>query len=161
MVADFAELKTNAEIISKEINKAMKKNIDMRVPFGLIARSQFKFERALFLQTTGPGKFEDFKGGQSGRSATSKFKDVGFKYPILFRTGRLGTSLLQPGGENILNIQPDVLQMGTRVPYSKFHQFGTSRMAARPFLFVDNQRRKAWTKIIRTHSKKAFKQFDG
>jgi phage gpG-like protein len=58
--------------------------------------------------------------------------------PILTRTGDLRESLrwggsgLGPGG--IFQATPSFVVAGTAIPYGKYHQTGTSRMPARPFL---------------------------
>jgi len=166
----------NLREFSAVLSKAGAKASDLRVPFGLIARSQFIFERAVF-KLKSAGQYQDlstkpflarwtvkenpslswtfFPGGYK----EYKEKVAGFVYPILLRTGRMARSLLTPGGENILRIGTKSLEMGTQVPYGIHHQFGTSRMPARPFLFIDDQRLGSWKRIINDHLKKSFVKF--
>jgi phage gpG-like protein len=57
--------------------------------------------------------------------------------PILVRTERLRRSFSlagQKGGDQIYDALPESLTIGSAVPYARFHQRGTSRMAARPIL---------------------------
>jgi phage gpG-like protein len=58
--------------------------------------------------------------------------------PILTREGRLRNSLAWNGSnvgpEGIFEAHPMFAVAGTSVPYGKFHQWGTSKMPARPFL---------------------------
>lgn len=51
--------------------------------------------------------------------------------PILRASDRMFRSLVEQGGENILEETPNSLTFGTSVPYARFHQDGTDRMAAR------------------------------
>ena len=45
------------------------------------------------------------------------------------------TSLIRPGARGNVNIQsPNSLEYGTDIPYADFHEFGTSRIPARPYL---------------------------
>lgn len=157
MAQNFIEFESNAEEFSQIVGKALDRATDLRVPFGLIARSQFKFERLIFQNSTGPGQFPDLSDGYKRQ----KIGEVGFAYPILFKTGKLARSLLQPGGENITNIGPTSLEMGTQVPYASVHQFGLDGIPTRKFLFIDFQRRRAWKLIIENNLKKAFQIFKG
>lgn len=141
----------NAQEFAAFLHNATKQAGDLRVAWGLIAKSQFKFQRQIF-QLKGPGKYQDL----SPKYKLSKQRAVGFIYPILFRKGRLAYSLLQPGGENILRISPTKLFFGTSVPYAGFHQFGTKNLPIRPFLFIDEQRARAWRSIVLAHLKKGF-----
>ncbi len=57
--------------------------------------------------------------------------------PILVKTERLRRSFSlggQKGGDQVYEAQPLSLTMGTAVPYARYHQRGTARMAARPIL---------------------------
>jgi phage gpG-like protein len=50
---------------------------------------------------------------------------------LLVATGALRNSLTNPGAGEVTELE---LRFGTDVPYGRFHQYGTSRMPARPFL---------------------------
>lgn len=57
--------------------------------------------------------------------------------PILVREGTLRESLRWSGtvgDQGIFNAQPQYAFVGTKVKYGVYHQHGTSRMPARPFL---------------------------
>jgi phage gpG-like protein len=41
------------------------------------------------------------------------------------------------------------LALGTRVSYAAFHQFGTSRMPARPLVVLSGARAAKWAEIVR------------
>lgn len=49
-------------------------------------------------------------------------------------TGRLARSFVPRGRENVLRIKGDSIEYGTTVPYAIYHELGTSRFRARPFL---------------------------
>lgn len=54
---------------------------------------------------------------------------------MLYRnTGRLARSFVPRSRDNILKVERDSIVYGTRVPYAAFHEYGTSRFIARPFL---------------------------
>lgn len=148
----------NRERFAKFLRDAQKSMGDLRVPFGLIARSQFKFQRQIFqLEGKKPGQYQDL----SPKYKVYKTNKLGNPYPILFFSGKLAASMLNPGGDNILRITKTFMEFGTRVvsakgaPYPRFHQFGDGNNPRRPFLFIDEQRRKAWMNIIRIHARKA------
>lgn len=149
-MADKIEVSaTNQEEFSRLLKRARESAGDLRVVWGLIARSAFKFNRTIF-QLSGPGKYTDlsasYKKWKAGR--------IGSAYPILFLKGRLALSMLTPGGENVLDIDKNRMFFGTSVPYARYHQEGTSRMPARPPFFLDFQRQRAWSQIVRAHLKK-------
>lgn len=81
------------------------------------------------------------RGGQTWAPLTEKYGKWKAKRfpgkPILVRTERLRRSLTLGGsgtGDQVLDMQPMTLTMGTMVPYARFHQRGTKRMVARPVL---------------------------
>jgi phage gpG-like protein len=53
---------------------------------------------------------------------------------ILIDTGTMRSSLLFEGGDHIQDVGADFLTWGTDDPKSYFHQMGTSRIPARPFV---------------------------
>jgi phage gpG-like protein len=55
---------------------------------------------------------------------------------MLVATGALRASLAGQTGESERVATSTELRFGTRVPYARFHEDGTSRMPARPFLGV-------------------------
>ena len=63
------------------------------------------------------------------------------RWPLRRRTGRLRRSLTWAGHRlgrgGIFESSPDRLRFGTTIFYSRFHQHGTSRHAARPLIHVD------------------------
>lgn len=61
---------------------------------------------------------------------------------ILQATRKLMYSLTRKGGDHIEEVTDDSLLVGSRIPYGRFHQRGTSRMPARrPVDFTDLDRR--------------------
>lgn len=112
---------------------------DLRIPFGLILSDFYKSEQAIF-KLKSPGQYPDFKsGGADSRYAKLKEKAVGFKYPLLVRTGALAASLLSrnaPG--SISQIEAQSLTVGTSIEYGIYHQSDEprSKIPLRKFLFI-------------------------
>ena len=63
--------------------------------------------------------------------------------PILIRTGRLFNSV-----RNLYGAPNDIKDheafFGTNVPYAKFHQYGTTKMAKREFIFEPHHAAEKW-----------------
>lgn len=81
------------------------------------------------------------RGGQTWQPLSERYgKWKAKRYPgkpILVATERLRRSLSlggQKGGDQVYEASPLSLTMGTAVPYARYHQRGTARMAARPIL---------------------------
>lgn len=121
------------------INRAQQACADLRVPFGLILSDFYKSEKSIF-GLKSPGKYPDFKnGGPESRYAKLKQKEVGFKYPLLVKTGALAASLLSknaPG--SIAQITYNSLTVGTAIQYGIYHQSDQPRhrIPLRKFLFI-------------------------
>lgn len=75
---------------------------------------------------------------QLGRSLA---EDTAARWPLRRRTGRLRRSLTWQGSHlgrgGIFESSPDRLAFGSSLFYSRFHQHGTKRHAARPLIHVD------------------------
>ncbi len=67
---------------------------------------------------------------------------------ILVRTGRLRGSLTSGGGGGIRVITPRRGEIGTAVPYARYHQSGTSRMPARPVIRLSPADREEITRVV-------------
>ena len=70
--------------------------------------------------------------------------DAQRRWPLRRRTGRLRESLMWAGDRlgrgGISESSPDRLRFGSAIFYSRFHQHGTKRHAARPLIHVDESR---------------------
>lgn len=55
--------------------------------------------------------------------------------PPLVRTGRLAASLSGQTTDSIFSVTPTKMQIGTRLEYAKFHQYGTTKMPKRKVVF--------------------------
>lgn len=60
-------------------------------------------------------------------------------HPLLILTGKLMNSAVGPGGDHVEIITPTSLEFGTDLYYADYHQFGTSRISARPFMGVSGE----------------------
>lgn len=136
------------------IQKTAQEVEDLSIPFALMTQSWFKSNRAIFA-LSGAGKYEDL----SDVYKPAKQRDVGFVYPILRKSGALEESITKPGDSNsvAVTINKNTLILGSKIPYGPFHQFGTRKMPARPFVLIGaeqvapeevNLRRSAWIEIL-------------
>ncbi len=71
--------------------------------------------------------------------------------PILVRTGRLRASLTSRGGDHVEAIEPQMLKIGTAVPYARFHQTGTKRMPPRPPIVIPEEAKDRWVRLIQAY----------
>lgn len=112
---------------------------DLRIPFALIAADFYKSEQAIF-GLSSAGQYPDFKsGGADSPYARRKQKLVGFKYPLLVRSGRLAASILSPSAPGaIYSATEKLLTIGTSVPEGTYHQSDEprSKIPLRKFLFI-------------------------
>lgn len=121
------------------IRRAQAVSQDLKIPFSLILKDFYKSEQAIFALQS-PGQYPDFKnGGSNSRYAMGKAKAVGFKYPLLMRSGALAASVLSdkaPGSVAIIG--PTSLLFGTNIKYGLFHQSDQPRkkIPLRKFLFI-------------------------
>lgn len=145
---------------AKAVAKAIDQVGDIKLPLQLIAKQWFQSNKAFFALKS-EGKFIDLKDS----TKDYKERNYGFIYPILrAATGNLESSITSPEGSNSINliINNNSLVLGTSVPYASYLQFGTKKMAARPFVMIGaeqtgpdefNQRRQRWIELIQNYVK--------
>lgn len=143
----------NEAALKKKFVSALRSAKDLTVAFTIIQRQEFKLQRTTF-QLKSAGKYIDLSLKYKAR----KKQKIGSAYPILFYSGKLAASLTNPGGDNISIITPRNLTFGTRVPYAIYHQSRSSRRKVpyRPFLFIDEQRVRNYSNILKAHILKPF-----
>ncbi len=148
----------NDEDFKRALDRLALATNDFRIPFGLIAKEFYRSNKKIFsLQSA--GKYPDL----SEQYKKTKKRQVGFIYPILFKTGRLASSLVNPSDpETVRIITKQNLLLGTDVPYTKFHQSDRPRtkIPQRKVVFIDggpletsagastSGRRETWLNII-------------
>jgi len=123
---------------------AILSNIQDLTPFwrDVLAPKYFQTVQALFAtggRAQGPGG--KFVGG-AWAALSPKYKVWKQQHfpgqPILVRTGALRQSLTWQGGQlgpgGVFTPMPGWVVLGTSVPWARFHQHGTKRMPARPFM---------------------------
>ena len=129
----------NDKSFRRALSRASATVQDLRIPFGLILADFYKSQQAIF-KLKSRGQYPDFKnGGPESRYAISKQKKVGFKYPLLVRTGLLSNSLLGPNNKgSIAKATKLSLTIGTSIEYGIYHQsdLARSKMPLRKFLFI-------------------------
>jgi phage gpG-like protein len=104
-------------------------------------------------QSRGPGGRFSSGGRWAPLSVDyQKWKERHFPgQPILQRTGVLRDSLVWGGSsvgpDGIFEASPTTVVVGTAVPYGVFHQTGTPKMPARPF--IDPPDPSEWASVLR------------
>lgn len=116
------------------LSEVSKVTQDLRLPFGLILKDFYKSQQAIF-SLKGPGKYPAI----SEKYGDQKQKAVGFRYPLLVRSGALAASLLGPNNKgSISQITNLSLTFGTAIKYGIYHQSDAGRrvIPLRKFLFI-------------------------
>lgn len=166
----------NVEAFKRALDKLGEVSSDFRIPFRLIASDFYRSNRKLFT-LQGAGLYQDLSParGQDGNPSTTsnykeqKLKNLGFAYPILVgRTRNLSNSILSKSHRySKFFLGRKSMEMGTTVPYGKYHQAGGNRrkIPQRKFVFIDGGpadkssdsniagRRERWMNIIEDHIK--------
>lgn len=124
----------NDRSFAAALKRASEVTQDLRIPFGLILADFYKSEQAIF-GLSSEGQYPPI----SAKYGKWKEQHVGFKYPLLVKTGKLGASLLSdsaPG--SVASIGPTQLQFGTAIQYGIYHQSDEPRkkIPLRKFLFI-------------------------
>lgn len=157
MAGPFEFALENEKLFKEQLEELRAVSLDLRIPFTLIARDFYQSEKKIFA-LKGPGRYADLKDTYKER----KQREVGFIYPMLFKTGRLAKSLLDPSSpEAETYIGKQELVLGTSVPYAIYHQSDEprSRLPQRKVVFIDGGpldeakdgkygRRERWANII-------------
>ncbi len=168
MVESFTSYEVdNDRRFRNALKAAAEVSTDFRIPFGLILRDFYKSQQSIF-KLKGPGKYPPI----SEKYGEQKQKLVGFRYPLLVRTGALAASLLGPNNKgSISQITKLSLVFGTSVRYGVYHQSDASRskIPLRKFLFIgpeaprfatDEQkgRLERWLGYVSDHVDREFKK---
>ena len=159
MAVEFSYIVENDRKVQRFLQKAAKSVDDLRDPFTRIANDFYRQNKATF-SLTGAGTLEGAKRWPDLKESTKKQKkrNYGTAYPILVATGRLAGSLINPGHpDTVKNIKKRSLELGTNVPYAKFHQYGTRNIPMRKPVFIRTRQAARWLNIIKDYIPKAFK----
>ena len=153
----------NNEAFKNKLDDLGKQTNDFRIPFRLISSDFYRSQKQLF-GLDSAGLFEDL----SDNYWPQKQKKLGFIYPILLgETGDLSESTLGRNHKHsIFFLGRKELQIGSSVPYGKYHQsdkLGKGIIPQRKFVFITggkgdlskdsgiHGRRERWINIIGTH----------
>lgn len=124
----------NDRAFREALKKASESVEDLRLPFGQILKDFYRSEQAIF-KLQGPGLYPAI----SEKYGKRKQKEVGFKYPLLVKSGRLAGSLLGPNNAgSISSIGKQSMYFGTSVDYAIYHQSDAPRkkIPQRKVLFI-------------------------
>lgn len=116
------------------IERAREAFDDLRIPFGQILKDFYRSQQAIF-KLKSAGQYPPI----SEKYGNQKLKKVGFKYPLLVRSGKLAASLLGPNNPgSIAIITKYSLIFGTSIEYGIYHQSDSprSKIPLRKFLFI-------------------------
>lgn len=178
MAKDFEFVLENNEVFKKSLDRLAKATSDFRIPFRLIASDFYRSQKKIFLlQSEGLypplGGFRFNEVQQNGltrreNAENKKERLTGHPWaPILYgQTGDLRDSTLSRSHRySIFSLLRSELEIGSSVPYGKYHQSDRPRtkLPQRKFIFIDggpadksrdsniNGRRERWVNIIDTH----------
>lgn len=168
----------NVEDFQRRLKRLSEVSNDFRIPFRLIASDFYRSQKQLF-SLKSQGMYEDLsekpflafweKPARYYEYGYKEYKakHVGFIYPILVgKTRDLSESTLSKSHRySIFNLDRQNLEMGSSVPYGKYHQSDRPRkkIPQRKFVFIDggkgdksrgsgiNGRRDRWLNIIDEH----------
>ncbi len=128
---------------------------DLRPAFQEIAESFKQIEAKQFASEGGVGSV-----GWAPLSANYALWK-GMHYPgkkILELSGALLASVTGAGPGYIEEIKKDSLKLGTKLPWSYWHQKATGRMPARPVIQLTEANKREWMKIIQRRAYAAAKE---
>jgi len=132
---------------SRAFEFAMSRYADFTEPFGLMADDFFQTMTGVFERE---GAFEGRVKWQELSPAYARWKTQ--HYPgrkILELTGRLRASLTNKGGpDNVLQITPTMLAVGTVVPYAIRHQLGLGNLPMRKIIELTADQKLRWVQIL-------------
>lgn len=149
------------KLLAKKYAKLIDEVDDLRIPLQLIKESWFRGNSSIFA-LSGPGRWADLSGNYKKR----KEKDLGFVYPILFRTGKLKSALTVEGDPNSvtrfpntktleIGVDPDNVVFQTlnngslkkNIPARQYILLGVEQVAPSAL----NKRVQIWTKILQDY----------
>jgi len=133
--------------LSRAFETGIESFLDLSQPFNTMADEFFQSMAGVF---SAEGAFEDRPRWQDLSPAYAIWKAR--HYPgrkILERTGRLRSSLVNKGGiDNVFEVTPDSLTVGTTVPYAMYHQTGTLRMPRRKIIELTDAQKLRWVHLM-------------
>jgi len=132
---------------SRAFEFAMSRYADFTEPFGLMADDFFQTMTSVF---EAEGAFEGRPKWQDLSPAYALWKTRHFPgRKILELTGRLRGSLTNRGGpDNVLQITPTELSVGTVVPYAIRHQLGQGHLPMRKIIELTAAQKLRWVQIL-------------
>lgn len=132
---------------SRAFESAATQMKDLSPAFEIMAKDFYETMAHIF---EAEGAYEEREAWQDLSPAYAIWKKR--HYPgrkILELTGRMKRSLTVPGTEDgVLNITPEEMTIGTRLPYAVFHQTGRGRLPQRKIIELTDKERLRWTQIM-------------
>jgi phage gpG-like protein len=136
--------------LSRAFETGIYKFNNLEKPFGIMADDFFRTMAAVFVSE---GAYE---GGNRWKALSPAYARWKARYfpgrKILELNGRMKDSLTIKGNsDNVLEINPDSLVVGTRVPYAIYHQTGTPKMPMRKIIELTNEQKLRWVHIMHAY----------
>lgn len=129
LTGNFAALNKMAQELARLASPAVTLKVAFVAQTALVTEVQLAMrgERTPYGEKLAP-----LKKARARNAKASKVNGKSSRGKILRDTGRLANSISG-------SVSGGRVVVGTNVPYAPFHQFGTSRMVARPFLFSQSR----------------------
>ena len=145
--------------LSRAFETGIANFLNFELPFGKMADEFFESMANVF---SSEGAFEERSRWQDLSPAYARWKARHFPgRKILERTGRMKRSLTVKGGpDNVLEITPSTLSVGTVVPYAIHHQKGTSIMPMRKVIELTSAQKLRWVHIMHNYMYDVAKTID-
>lgn len=146
--------------LSRAFETGIAQFLSMEQPFNEMADDFFQSMVGTF---AAEGAFEDRMRWQDLSPAYAMWKARHFPgRKILELMGRLRDSLTIKGGpDNVFNITPNSLTVGTVVPYAIYHQIGTSKMPMRKIIELTDAQKSRWKHIVHNYIYGITKNIEG
>lgn len=126
----------NAQVNMKRMEKRFQ---DLAGAFELIHRDYQAIQKKSFASGGSPIKWEELTEPYRRIKASARPGA-----PVLVYDGRLRDSFIGETGDTIKRIGKQQAFFGTSVPYAGYHQYGTSRMVARPPIQSTPEIKRRW-----------------
>jgi phage gpG-like protein len=136
------EVLPGGKILADQLSGIARRASDWAPAFSVIIESWHRIEAKKFADE-GPG------WQPLADSTITRKESGGYVMDILVRTLALQESLTSTGAPGSVNyMTPTSVFMGTDIPYAHFHQYGTSRMPARPVVSINIETVALWEQIL-------------
>jgi len=133
----FGELQIHIEGVQEMVttlDNLIRRSTDLSNPFQRFQKYWFDSIDQVFADGGDPVEWPALSPAYEG------WKNAAYPgAPIMRLSDRLYESLTNQTSETIWQVGPKHIEFGSRVPYFEYHQYGTSKMPARPVLVLTDE----------------------